>query len=98
MALSGRGGRPRNAWTSSRQRLLVRLWTLTTLNKEEIQKVLKDDSFNPRWELIVLYVARTFSRLIVSTVRVTFRKDYDYSYLQTMQKNINNFALQMRPP
>jgi hypothetical protein len=34
------GGRPRNEWNSSRSRKLVRLYTLTRLSKEDIQKVL----------------------------------------------------------
>ncbi|KAE9364032.1 ankyrin [Stipitochalara longipes BDJ] len=39
--------RPRNAWNPSRQRKLVRLYTLTRLNKEEIQNVLRSTDFNP---------------------------------------------------
>ena len=42
------GGRPRNAWNPSRRRKLIRLYTLTTLNKKEIQAVLAEDGFNPR--------------------------------------------------
>jgi hypothetical protein len=41
------GGRPRNAWNSSRSRKLVRLYTLTKLSKEDIQKVLATEDFNP---------------------------------------------------
>jgi hypothetical protein len=41
------GGRPRNAWNSSRSRKLVRLYTLTRLSKEDIQKVLAAEDFNP---------------------------------------------------
>jgi len=48
MAPAGPGGRPRNAWTPSRQRKLVRLYTLTLLTKEEIKKVLEAPQFNPR--------------------------------------------------
>jgi hypothetical protein len=41
------GGRPRNEWNSSRSRKLVRLYTLTRLSKEDIQKVLAAEDFNP---------------------------------------------------
>ncbi|KAH8791183.1 hypothetical protein BGZ57DRAFT_995821 [Hyaloscypha finlandica] len=41
------GGRPPNAWNPSRRRKLVRLYTLTKLSKEEIQKVLAAPGFNP---------------------------------------------------
>jgi hypothetical protein len=41
------GGRPRNSWNSSRSRKLVRLYTLTRLSKEDIQKVLAAEDFNP---------------------------------------------------
>jgi hypothetical protein len=41
------GGRPKNAWNSSRRRKLVRLYTLTHLSTVEIGKVLKADDFNP---------------------------------------------------
>ncbi|PVH67852.1 hypothetical protein DL98DRAFT_579061 [Cadophora sp. DSE1049] len=47
MSAPSLGGRPRNAWTPSRQRQLVRLYTLTRLTKDEIQKVLKGKDFNP---------------------------------------------------
>ncbi|KAH7407197.1 hypothetical protein BKA64DRAFT_640133 [Cadophora sp. MPI-SDFR-AT-0126] len=41
------GGRPVNKWTSSRRRKLVRLYSLTDLNKDEIRAVLKAHDFNP---------------------------------------------------
>ncbi|KAF4630826.1 hypothetical protein G7Y89_g7308 [Cudoniella acicularis] len=41
------GGRPRNNWTSSRRRKLVRLYILTSLTITEIQKALQSESFNP---------------------------------------------------
>jgi hypothetical protein len=47
MAPSKPGGRPKNAWNSSRRRKLVHLYTLTDLNTAEIGKVLKADQFNP---------------------------------------------------
>jgi hypothetical protein len=47
MAASKPGGRPKNAWNSSRRRKLVRLYTLTHLSTVEIGKVLKADDFNP---------------------------------------------------
>ncbi|KAH8779004.1 hypothetical protein BGZ57DRAFT_341850 [Hyaloscypha finlandica] len=47
MPLARPGGRPRNAWNASRQRKLVRLYTLSLLTKEEIQKVLEAPDFNP---------------------------------------------------
>jgi hypothetical protein len=43
----GAGGRPSNAWTGQRRRKLVRLYTLTTLSNEEIQKALKSCDFDP---------------------------------------------------
>ncbi|KUJ13487.1 uncharacterized protein LY89DRAFT_737466 [Mollisia scopiformis] len=42
-----KGGRPRNQWTSCRQRRLIRLYSLTTLDINEIQCVLKAHQFNP---------------------------------------------------
>jgi hypothetical protein len=47
MTSSKPGGRPKNAWNSSRRRKLVRLYTLTNLNTAEIGKVLKADGFDP---------------------------------------------------
>jgi hypothetical protein len=48
MAAAGPGGRPPNAWNPSRRRKLVRLYTLTKLDKDEISKVLQADGFQPR--------------------------------------------------
>lgn len=41
-------GPQKNLWTPRRRRDLVRLWTLTLLSKEEIEKVLQADDFDPR--------------------------------------------------
>lgn len=43
----GPGGRTANDWTSSRNRKLVRLYTLTQLTKKEIRKALKAKDFDP---------------------------------------------------
>lgn len=40
-------GRPRNDWTRSRSRKLVRLYLMTDLRVEEIVKVLQAKSFSP---------------------------------------------------
>jgi hypothetical protein len=42
------GGRPPNAWNSSRNRKLIRLYFYTTLKKKEIREVLRDEGFYPR--------------------------------------------------
>jgi hypothetical protein len=42
------GGRPPNAWNSSRKRKLIRLYFYTTLEKKEIREVLRDEGFYPR--------------------------------------------------
>ncbi|KUJ08778.1 ankyrin [Mollisia scopiformis] len=59
-----KGGRPRNAWTSSRMRKLVRLYTLTTLNMHEIVSVLKAHEFDPS------------SRDVQKKLRELFPRDY----------------------
>ncbi|KAF4630819.1 hypothetical protein G7Y89_g7313 [Cudoniella acicularis] len=48
MAPAGPGGRPRNGWTSSRRRKLARLYVLTNLSNDEIEKVLEARDFNPK--------------------------------------------------
>lgn len=40
-------GRPKNDWTCSRRRKLVRLYLMTDLEVDEIVKVLRTDSFEP---------------------------------------------------
>jgi hypothetical protein len=40
-------GRPKNVWTPSRRRKLVRLYLLSNLEVDEISKVLQADGFNP---------------------------------------------------
>ncbi|CZR52604.1 uncharacterized protein PAC_02481 [Phialocephala subalpina] len=65
---TNKGGRPRNAWTSSRRRKLVRLYTLTTLNINEIVSVLKAHGFNPG------------SRDVQKKLRELFPSDYTKSY------------------
>ncbi|CZR52607.1 uncharacterized protein PAC_02484 [Phialocephala subalpina] len=42
-----KGGRPRNDWTPSRKRKLARLYTLTSLDKDEIVAVLRAHKFDP---------------------------------------------------
>jgi hypothetical protein len=41
------GGRPRNQWTASKKRQLVRLYTLTRLEVKKIQLLLEENGFNP---------------------------------------------------
>ncbi|KAK0100667.1 hypothetical protein ONS95_007119 [Cadophora gregata] len=62
------GGRPKNAWTSSRKRKLVRLYSLTTLDKDEIRQVLKDHDFDP------------CSSDIQKKLRELFPRDYSKEY------------------
>jgi len=40
-------GRPKNAWTASRSRKLVRLYLMTSLDVDEIAKVLRTKDFAP---------------------------------------------------
>jgi hypothetical protein len=42
------GGRPRNDWRPTRERKLVRLYILSSLNLDEIQKALREEGFDPR--------------------------------------------------
>jgi hypothetical protein len=64
------GGRPRNAWTSSRHRKLVRLHTLTTLSKDEIRMVLSSNEFSPWYVLLgSLYLCYLFFFLLPYSVR-----------------------------
>jgi len=52
MAPTKPGGRPKLAWTSSRNRKLVRLYLLTNINTQEIQQVLDAaEGFKPRYLL-----------------------------------------------
>jgi hypothetical protein len=68
MAPTNPGGRPRNEWTPSRRRKLVRLYTLTNLDKEEIQVVLKDGGFSPRYvQLYIFHISIRQKLSIAST-------------------------------
>lgn len=42
-------GRPRNGWTASRRRKVVRLYLMTNLEVDEIAKVLRTDNFKTWW-------------------------------------------------
>jgi hypothetical protein len=44
-------GRPRNAWTPSKSRKLVRLYLMTNLSVDEIAIVLRTKDFKPWWAL-----------------------------------------------
>src|SRR4051794_15908678 len=45
-------GRPKNDWTPSRRRKLVRLYLMTNLEPKEIARVLRDGSFSPWYGFI----------------------------------------------
>ncbi|KAF4625416.1 hypothetical protein G7Y89_g12751 [Cudoniella acicularis] len=75
MTPKGPGGRPPNAWTHSRRRKLVRLYTLTTLTNKEIQSVLEEDGFSPK------------SRDIQMKLRELLPKDYSKKFLTYKPKN-----------
>jgi hypothetical protein len=49
MSPPGQVGRPKNAWSLSRKRKLVRLYCLTTLDKTQISKILEASDFGPRY-------------------------------------------------
>lgn len=57
------GGRPKNDWKPSRERKLARLYILSNLNLDEIQKVLRTNGFNPRQELTNIQGVLTLIRL-----------------------------------
>jgi len=61
MAPTNPGGRPKLDWTSSRKRKLGRLYLLTDIAISDIQQVLKDEKFNPRY---VFHIAQEFGGLI----------------------------------
>jgi hypothetical protein len=65
MAAIKAGGRPQNAWTPSRKRKLVRLYTLTYLKVDEITEVLADVGFNPR-SVVMALQPRSVSKLYYS--------------------------------
>ncbi|KAF8856405.1 hypothetical protein BDZ45DRAFT_727467 [Acephala macrosclerotiorum] len=79
-----KGGRPRNAWTSSRRRKLVRLYTLTTLNINEIVRVLEAHEFNPS------------SRDVQKNLRELFSADYtkNYKTFRPPKERSESFRLQ----
>ncbi|KAH6673277.1 hypothetical protein B0J14DRAFT_592910 [Halenospora varia] len=77
MAPSGPGGRPRNSWTSSRRRKLIRLYTMTNLSIAEIQKVLETEGFNPRARDIQKKLKSLFSTDYTKQYRSYRPKDYE---------------------
>ena len=99
MSPAGPGGRPRNAWNPSRQRKLVRLYTLTLLTKEEIQKVLEAPDFNPR--SIHLNIGMTLSFVTIQTTSSSdiqkteslFPSDYAKDHRKYRPSNDSNLEL-----
>jgi hypothetical protein len=101
------GGRPRNAWTSSRHRKLVRLHTLTTLSKEEIGIVLSSNDFNP-WYVhcgCLYSVLFFFLLLLPNSVRdigkkigALFPKDYGQNHhkYHPSKSNLSTKALMIQ--
>jgi hypothetical protein len=99
MPPSGVGGRPRNAWNLARERRLVRLYTLTKLNKEEIRKVLAADDFNPRYGFCIDRLPThhpadlASSRDIQRKLSSLFPPDYGENYLKFRPLNGENMTL-----
>ncbi|PVH79515.1 ankyrin, partial [Cadophora sp. DSE1049] len=84
------GGRPINKWNSSRRRKLVRLYSLTTLDKDEIRAVLKAHDFDPS------------SSDIQKKLRHLFPRDYAKDYrafrpLNRKQMNTRLSSIRRKP-
>jgi hypothetical protein len=77
------GGRPKNSWTSSRHRRLVRLYTLTMLSKKEIEMVLTLENFKTRYlyegdllRFLILLLLSNSESDIQKKLRALFPRDY----------------------